>query len=505
MSLDKKELQKKRYFSEFFYNKITYTGIYFAVLIFIVECILFGIDFFTVGLNTYLGIITYLILPAFLLMALALIPLGALRKRRWIKKNIASAEPRPYKIDLSFSTHRNAILVFLIGTMILIIMTGVGSYKAFQYTESTKFCGMVCHKVMRPEYVAHSQSPHARVKCVDCHIGSGVSSYMHSKLSGLRQIYKVVTNTYTKPIQTPIQDLRPAREICEECHWPQKNFFRFREVRRTYFPTESDDYSPWYLRMLVHTVQNESENYGIHSHMNPDNDVYYAADDKSRQKISWVKSVDKNGIERIYISPDSKYKQTPPAPDEIRKMDCIDCHNRPAHHFPAPFILVNKAMLDGRIDANIPLIKEKSVEVLSEKYTSQTEASAAINEELGTYYKNSYKDFYKKNKNKVEQSIKNIISLYQNNFFPEMNARWDAYPINIGHLTSPGCFRCHDNKHESSEGKVIPQDCTICHTIIEQGPINNLEKNDKGLQFRHPFDEDDTWKEMNCYECHMDN
>ena len=97
-------------------------------------------------------------------------------------------------------------------------------YNAFLFTESVTFCGRICHTVMEPEYTAYLNSPHARVRCVDCHVGAGAEWYVKSKLSGVHQVYAVTFHTYETPIPTPVKNLRPARETCEECHWPQKFF-----------------------------------------------------------------------------------------------------------------------------------------------------------------------------------------------------------------------------------------------------------------------------------------
>ena len=90
------------------------------------------------------------------------------------------------------------------------------------YMDSVTFCGQTCHTVMQPEYTAYQNSPHSHVECVKCHIGPGASWFVKSKLSGVGQVFAVTFNTYPKPIPTPVHNLRPARETCETCHWPQK-------------------------------------------------------------------------------------------------------------------------------------------------------------------------------------------------------------------------------------------------------------------------------------------
>jgi nitrate/TMAO reductase-like tetraheme cytochrome c subunit len=487
-------------FSLFFYNPITYFGVGLALLVFFAECLLFGVDFISPSSNIYLGLFTYAILPPFLILGLILIIVGALRKRGRVLRGVADAQPKPIIINPSIPHHRNTILVFLAGTTVLLVMTAVGSYKAFNYTESVQFCGITCHKVMSPQYTRYQQSPHARVKCVECHIGSGVDWYLRSKLSGARQVFKTAQNTYPRPIPAPVHNLRPAEETCGHCHWPEK-FYNSFEIRRHYFLSEGESPS-WFIRMMVQVGSEDKKNTGIHAHMYMDNDVYYVADDERRQQISWVKTVNEEGRETVYTTPDSPYRQKEPSPELVRKMDCIDCHNRATHRFLAPDKLMNEGMFAERIDLSLPSIKEKGLELLSAQYSSQEEAQEAISRKLTAFYQEQFGDQYPANRAKVEQAVGEIGRLYKDYFFPAMRARWDAYPDNIGHFISPGCFRCHDGQHTSAAGKVISRDCAVCHTIIEQGPPGAVEKSTDGLPFRHPVDIGEMWQEMNCYECH---
>ncbi len=495
---------QRRRFSIYFYNYITYAGIFLSLAIFTAELFLFGLDFFTGSTNVYLGILTYCFLPIFLIIGLILIPAGALWKRRRILKGLADWRPKKLLIDPAIPSHRNALFIFSIGTIILIVMSAVGAYKAFQYTESVHFCGIVCHKIMIPEYTTYLNSPHARVKCVECHIGEGATWYMKSKVSGARQVLRMLTNTYEKPIASPVHNLRPSEQTCEHCHWPGK-FYGSSEIRKTYYARDVEEPRKWFLRMLMHVGRSENEDYGIHAHMYVDNEIYYAAEDDRRQKITWIKSVDKKGQETIFTTSKSKFKDQEPPPEAIRKMDCIDCHNRPTHRFEPPYKLVNAALLANEIDPEIPNIKSKLMDVLGAQYTSTQEAEEKIRQKLRDYYTQKQAEFYGSHQAKVEQAIEKAVEIFKNNFFPAMEARWDTHYNNIGHLWSNGCFRCHDGEHRSSDGEVISRDCNICHTIIEQGPVDALQTDTKGLPFVHPFEDDGAWQEMNCSDCHTGN
>lgn len=494
------KVSKEKKFSQLFYNAVTYLGVMISLLVAVVEVFLFALDFFDKGRNLYLGLVTYLILPVFLIFGLLLIPVGVLWKRWRIHRGLSPVEFRRFRIDLAIPQHRNALLVFIIGTSAVVVMTMMGAYKGFHYTESVKFCGALCHKVMNPEYTAYKHSPHAKIKCVECHIGAGADWYVRSKMSGARQVLKTLTNTYELPIKTPVHNLRPAEETCKECHWPGK-FFGSVEFKRSYFLSEEDN-PRWNIRMLVNVGGGQDQSYGVHAHMNLDHDIYYVADDERRQQISWVKSVDKAGREVIYTTEDSAYKDRAPSTDKIRKMDCIDCHNRPSHQFESPYRLLNDAMQYGRLDATLPLIKDQGMKLLSKKYESTDEAAKAIRQILTGFYQNKYPELYSSQKQKIEKAIEQITKLYTTNMFPEMKTRWDTHPNNLGHLVAPGCFRCHDNEHKTSGGQVISKDCKSCHMIVEQGAPGAIEKNIDGLEFKHPVDISEAWKEMNCTECH---
>ena len=492
-------MKKEKQFSDLFYNAVTYVGVMVSVVVAALEVFLFAVDFLDKGKNLYLGLITYMILPGVLIFGLFLIPVGVLWKKSRIARGLPVIELKRFRIDLSLPHHRNAILVFIIGTSLLILMSVVGAYKAFHYTESVQFCGILCHEVMHPEYTAYLKSPHGRVKCVECHIGAGADWYVHSKLSGARQVVKILAHTFARPIVTPVKDLRPAEETCKQCHSPGK-YFSAIDFRRSYFLTEAGN-KRWNMRMLLNIGGGDRQSYGVHSHMNLDQEIYYAADDDKRQKISWIRSVDKRGHEMVFNSPDSKYKEKMPAAAKIRKMDCIDCHNRPTHQFFAPYRLINEGMQYGKIDPNLPEIKEKCMEALSKKYATKKGGAKIIHAGLIQFYRRRHPEIFSAKPIQLERSIRYLLEAYSQNIFPDMKVRWDTSPDNIGHLINPGCYRCHDGEHKAQDGKVITRNCTACHLIVEQGPAGAEEKNLDGLEFRHPPGGEE-WKEMNCFDCH---
>lgn len=500
--MNKEPKQKKRKFSGYFYNNITYVGVALSVLVLVCEFLLFGIDFFSRVSSSYLSILTYFLLPPFLILGLILIPVGARWKQYKVYKGIEESRVKLIVIDPSLPTHQAAILVFMVGTIIVLIMTAIGCYKAYNYTESVRFCGVTCHGIMKPEYMTHNDSPHARVKCVDCHVGSGAGWYVHYKMAGTRMVYKAINGTYARPIPAPVETLRPASETCEQCHWPGKSFSAI-QLNKTYYADDPSQTPPWKINMLMHTGGGPNGGTGIHAHMYYGNDIYYVPEDAKRQKITWIKTINKQGKATIYMTDDSPYQKVDPPANKIRKMDCIDCHNRPTHRFGAPDVLMNQAIVRGDISPSIPMIKSKGVDVLGKTYSSTSDAVGQIRSSLVDYYSKKQAAYYAGHQDDIEKAIGNIILLYEQNFFPEMKSRWDAYPDNSQHMISLGCFRCHDDAHKAKTGEVISRNCTLCHTITQQGSGATVQKDPDGLPFQHPFQEgDDSWKGANCSDCH---
>ncbi|MDE2028111.1 MAG: NapC/NirT family cytochrome c, partial [Candidatus Omnitrophica bacterium] len=413
----------KQRFDDSFYNNITYIGVVLSLFVLVCELFLFAIDFASPRPSVYLGLITYCFLPPLLILGLILIPTGALLKRKHI---LHSGKPRPILIDLSLATHQNAVVIFMIGTVLLLVMTAIGSYKAFNYTESTGFCGLTCHQIMKPEYTTHSHSPHERVRCVECHVGSGADWYLRYKMAGTKMVVKTFDGRYHRPTPAPLQNLRPAKEICEQCHWPGKLFSAVL-LNKVYYADDPTQTPPWKINLLMRVGAGKVGGAGVHAHMYFSNEIFYVADDAKRQNITWVKTIDKAGKVTIYTTKDSPYKKVNPPQDKVRRMDCIDCHNRATHRFEAPDVLMNRALAQGAISSSIPMIKSEGVEVLGKTYSSTAAAEKQIREGLMDYYSKKQPGYFAGHQAAVENAIAEIIRLYRKNFFPEMKSRWDAY------------------------------------------------------------------------------
>ena len=254
-----------------YYNFISYLGTITAIIAWVTLIFFFiQIQVFNFE-NVYFELFAYIVTPGFLLLGLLLIPFGMYREKKKIKKGLPASDEKLLVINLKDTKTVNAVIIFSIVTVIFVIFTITGSYQAYHYTESVEFCGTLCHKVMEPEHTAYQHSPHARVKCAECHVGEGADFYVKSKMSGLRQVYKYLTNTYPRPIATPIANLRPARETCERCHWPQK--FYTNKIRNEKYYLADEKNTEWnvILKMRIgadHSALGNTQ--GIHWHISPD-------------------------------------------------------------------------------------------------------------------------------------------------------------------------------------------------------------------------------------------
>lgn len=94
----------------------------------------------------------------------------------------------------------------LLGILTMVFLTAFAF--TWDYTNSPQFCGETCH-TMPPEYTAYLTSPHARVDCVDCHIGKGfIAERITRKAGDAKHIIALAFKDYEFPIRA--NDLRPA-------------------------------------------------------------------------------------------------------------------------------------------------------------------------------------------------------------------------------------------------------------------------------------------------------
>jgi nitrate/TMAO reductase-like tetraheme cytochrome c subunit len=464
------------------YNAFSLTGAVLAISSAFTIIGFWIYDFTTGGpINPYIGVIFILILPGIFAVGLAIMPIGALWHRHRLR--VSGKLPAEYpRLDFNRPLFRQAAGWVAGLTIFNAIILSVGSYRSVEYMDSANFCGQTCHTVMQPEYTAYLNSPHQRVSCVECHIGPGAGWFVRSKLSGVRQVVAVTFHTYDHPIPSPVEQLRPARETCEQCHWPLKFTSDRLIVRKKFSDDEKNTVLTTVLLMKIGGYNGQAA-VGIHGrHLDVKSRVQYIATDRERQVIPHVTYVDDDGKKVEFASTDSKPTPQQLAAGESRAMDCIDCHNRPAHTFQMPERALDQAMSDGLISPDLPFIKKEATALLKASYADRDDAARRIAENLGNFYRTSYPDAYRDKRPAIETAIQQVQTIYLNNVFPAMNVTWGTYPNNLGHADFPGCFRCHDGSHSTADGRTISNDCDTCHTLLAVEESNPKVLSDLGLK-----------------------
>lgn len=415
--------------------------------------------------NHYFAIFTFLFLPAMMMFGLCLIPLSCyLRRKNWFKNSLINAEN--LKIDLGDKHHRKGIFLFLVLSVINVTILILVVYEGYHFTDSSYFCGVVCHQVMDPEYTAYQRSPHAKVSCVSCHIGPGAGWYVQAKLSGLRQVKAVIDGDFSRPIPAPVEHLRPARDTCETCHWPEK--FQGKRVKEFVSFTNDNQTEPTVQEISLHIggrnpVTDDFE--GIHWHVSRDIKIEYQALDEKRTKIGKVKVTRPGGVTEEFSLKDEPAEEG--GAQQWRTMDCIDCHNRPTHIYDDLERIVDFGLSSKKLNPGIEGIREDSITVLKLEYTSRDEATEKIVQDLlERVAKRHGNDFVAKHEKEIVASGSFLLEAYLNNVWPAMKVTWGTYRQHLGHQNADegyGCFRCHDDEHKTKFGKVIRQDCNMCH------------------------------------------
>ena len=431
--------------------------------------------------GAYLGILTFVVLPMAFLLGLALVPIGLWwRKRRDAKLAAAGQETGHLPVfDLNQERTRGVLIGFVALAIPALALAAGLTFKAVHYMDSTEFCGTACHKVMQPEYTAFQRSPHVRVGCAGCHIGPGAEWFVKAKISGSWQLIAVAFDLYPRPIPTPVHSLRPANGTCEQCHWPTKFVGERLKVRTHYLEDEQNTEVKTALMVKVGGSAG-GESQGIHWHVDPNNTIRYLSD-ASREKIYDIELVNAAaGTTTVY-----RTEEAAPADAEWRTMDCVDCHNRPAHNYRSPEYEIDLALSEGRVDKSLPYIRREGLRILTEKeYESHEAAREGIASAVTAFYTENYPDLA--GSAAVEQAGKALGDAYCWNNFPHMKVVWNLYPNHIGHQDAPGCFRCHDNKHKTDDGQKVGKKCGTCHEIVAEEESDSKLLQELGLQEAPP-------------------
>ncbi len=425
--------------------------------------------------NPYLGIIFFLILPALFVLGLLLIPVGVFARRK--KLQLAGQIPAEFpKIDLNDRIFRHGLDIVLVATIVNLLVVSMASYRGAAYMDSPQFCGASCH-VMHPEYTAYKVSAHSHVACVECHIGSGAQSYFEAKVNGTKQLVEVAFNRYPKPIPSPVRNLRPAREICEGCHTPARFVGEKLLVKSSFADDEKNTETQSVVVLHLGGIDSFSHLTGIHGvHLGH---IEYIATDPTRTTIPWVERTFADGSKTAFGV--SSLKGAVPQ-GERRVMDCIDCHNRAAHTMQTAEDALNRAMAEGAISPELPWVHKKGLELLKSDYATEAEARVKIPAQLTQFYRDDHPDVLAAHPDLVTAAGQGLVYVFTTNVFPDMKVTWGTHPNHIGHMSYPGCFRCHDGDHVAKDGKSITQDCAACHNLLAVDEAKPKVLSDLGIQ-----------------------
>jgi NapC/NirT cytochrome c family, N-terminal region len=400
--------------------------------------------------NPYIGLLLFVALPLIFFAGLVLIPIGAALGRRRVEQGLAVAVDRG-------AVWRRAGIFLAVMTAANLVIASQLSYRAVAHMESVQFCGQTCH-VMKPEFTAHLRAPHAQVECVSCHVAPGASGFIKAKMAGTRQLMAVILNNYSRPIESAIESNRlvSSTETCQQCHQRDKPMSPRLRVITKYKDDEANTPTQTVLMMMVDKIHA--------AHLAPGVAIRYGAADKKRQTIPWVEYRDSSAVTRTYLASDTKPEQAAAMPKF--EMQCVDCHNRPAHSFEVADRAVDGAISSGQMPGDLPFVKKTSLALIQGQYASAKDAFAKITAQLNDFYRQKYPDLLAKRSNDVNAAARSLTAIYNRNVFPDLKVSWGTYPNNLGHAEYPGCFRCHDGSHITKTNESITQDCAACHNAI---------------------------------------
>lgn len=380
--------------------------------------------------NPYIGLFAFIALPVLFVAGLLLIPFGVWLARRRARRGLEALRPWP-RLDLNETRARRFALFVLLATLVNVLVIMAAGNHAVHYMDSPAFCGSLCHTPMQPQFVQWQHAPHARIACVDCHVGTERGSFLKAKIAGTRRLLHMITGAYPQPI-VAMQSTIPAPAFtCEQCHSTAAFSGDKLVVISSFADDEANTESKTTLRLHIGMEPSPSKDEGrIHWHADSGRTIEYVATDASENTIPWVRVTERDGRSRVFVADGTSTSAVPGSP---RRMDCLGCHNRPAHPFAASAErVVDQALADGRLDRSVPYVRRDTVVALK---ASHPPASGTA------------------------------LELHREHVFPAMRVTWGTYASQLGHTDAPGCFRCHDDGHKATDGSMIRQDCTLCHAI----------------------------------------
>jgi len=394
--------------------------------------------------NPYIGLLIFIAIPIVFFAGLILIPIGIALAKRKVVNNLNEMEDR----QLAW---RRVGIFFAVMTMANVVIASQLSYRAVEHMDTVQFCGATCH-VMKPEFTAHAaMPPHQAVACAECHIAPGATGWLKAKMNGTSQLIAVAFNSYPRPIESAMEDnkLVSSAETCEQCHARERAISPRLRVIPSFKDDETNTRTSTVLLMRIATIHT--------AHLGPGVHIRYAAADQKRQTIPWVEYTNQAAT-RSYLASGTKADSVRSLP--TFEMQCVDCHNRASHAFELPDRAVNQAMAGGQISPSLPFVKKESLELL------KGDGPEKISPALSAFYLQKYPDVAARQSAEIHRAGEALAAIYQRNVFPDLKVTWGTYPNNLGHTDDPGCFRCHDASHTTSDNKTITQDCNICHQPV---------------------------------------
>lgn len=446
--------------------------------------------------NSYIGLISYMALPALFILGLILVPIGWWQYRRAMGRTTEELLSQRFPDDMTRAKRLGSSLVGTIAllTVVNFLFLGIGGARMLHFMDSPKFCGTACHQIMEPEWTAYQHSPHAHVRCVDCHVGEGAEALLNAKLNGLWQVVSATFDLYERPVPTPVHQLRPARETCEKCHWPDK-FYGDRIKTFTRFALDERN-TPSHTTLALKVGGGTGLHQGtIHWHVADTNEVRYQAADEQRLVMEWVEVRRGDDFHRYTNRVLNRSALTDPAPpghQEPRTMDCVDCHNRATHIYQDPEAAVDQALAGGLISPDLPFAKKVGLSALTNGYPDKAAAWDGIDRTVRGFYLRDLDRADLATGEDTDNMVAALRDIYDRNIFPFMNVGWNPYPSHIGHHDQGGCFRCHNKDMVDEVGQAIAYDCTLCHSILAMDSASEF-------QFLLPLNKDDPDRQMHRF------
>ncbi len=423
--------------------------------------------------QSYIGLISYLALPTLFVIGLVLIPIAWYMRRR--ATGLSTSELIQRHFDESerkgklFGARLARVLLAL--TLVNVVFLMAASSRMLHFMDEPNFCGTACHSVMHPEWITYQNSPHARVACVECHVGEGVDALIDSKLNGMWQMISVTFNLYEKPIPTPVHQLRPAQETCEKCHWPAK--FYGRRIDKIVEHQNDSASTPEYTTLALKVdAGSRATEAGIHWHIAAENEVRYVSVDRERKTMLWVDvKQEDNSFKRFNNTRASEHESE----QEPRVMDCVDCHNRATHIYEDPAVAIDERLARGELSRSLPFIRREGFAAITSNYADSNAAMVGIENHLYGFYQRNMPDVARSHTAAIDSAITVLRNIYRRNIHHGMNVTWNAYPNHLNHKDGGGCFRCHNPDMRADDGSFISTDCTLCHSILAYDSPSRFE------------------------------